>query len=29
MAHLRDEFEMGIDHGTTVRVSKRLNAPPT
>jgi len=24
-----DEFEMGGDHGTTVRMSKRLSPPPT
>ena len=29
MAHLMDEFEIGVDHGTTVRMSKRLNGPPT
>ena len=29
MAHLMDEFEMGGDHGTTVRMSKRLSPPPT
>ena len=28
MAHLMDEFEMGMDHGTTVRMSKRLNPRP-
>ena len=29
MAHLMDEFEMGIDRGTTVRMRKRLHAPST
>ena len=28
MAHLMDEFEMGMDYGTTVRMSKRLNPRP-